>query len=379
LVRETARRVVVELGGSGWRFRPEAAVKVPYARVEGEAEPVWLAPERLANRRWWIKGPYAYAGHESFFEAFPPEGGFREGDGGWTWFEAPSYVVQPPGAKGIYYAAVNVWSAVARKARAAVVAYDGVKLWWNGEVALTAFGHPPFVHVRDAWAHRPEVAVKQGWNTVLMKIAPAQAGTTGFLFRLTDNGGNTLRDVVYARGRELPTRVEKRVRVTVEAPVGTAGPGVDREMAESELPERPMVFAPREAEVELRSWVEMGLGHYAGTGVYEKTFELGAVEGGERLVLDLGAVGLAAEVWLNGRRVGEVGWRPYEMEITDYVRNGRNDLKILVTNSNAGWMAQGDAVYRYGNWGVKFRTERERLGTLKPDGLEGPVRVMGVR
>ncbi|MCE5311482.1 MAG: hypothetical protein LLG20_27925, partial [Acidobacteriales bacterium] len=353
--------------------------RVPYARIDNSAEPVWLAPERLANRNWWLAGPYPCPERGSFFDSFAPEKGFDAHDSVWRWQESPSYNVKPQAGKGIYYAFVNVWSPAARKARAAIVAYNGVMLWWNGKLEFTAIDRPPFVNVRDAWAHRPPIEIRQGWNTLLLKIAPASAGATGFMFRATDDQGNTLRDLVYSRDQVLAPRGPRRVHLSVDAPPGTAGPSLSEDIAEDAIPERAISFAPRTSTVTLASWTDSTLAHYSGTAIYETTFALSEIPSGERLVLDLGAVGLAAEVWINDQKVGECAWRPYELDITEFARRGTNRLRVRVANSNAGWMSQGGAIYPYGNWGVKFRTERERLATLHPNGLEGPVRILAVR
>ncbi|MCX6622945.1 MAG: glycosyl hydrolase [Acidobacteria bacterium] len=371
------RRVLAELPNTGWQFTPEAPVRVPYANIAGAAEPVWLAPERLANRNWWLNGPYPYNDHQGFFDAYPPEKGFDKNDPAWKWFESPTLAVRPPVRGGVYYAYVNVWSPTARPAQAALAVFDSVKFWWNGKLILTKHDHPPFVNLRDPWSVRPSIDIRQGWNTVLMKIGPAHAGATGFLFRITDAGGNTLRDLVYAREPVLPEpTTPRRVRLTVDAPPGTAGPSVDKEMDETAIPERAIAFAPRTAPFMLASWTDSTLANYSGSALYDTTFTLSEVPKGERLLLDLGQVGLAAEVWINNQKAGERAWRPYELDITRFARAGVNHLRVRVANSNAGWMAQGPPIYERGAWGIKFQSERERLRTLHPNGLEGPVRIL---
>jgi hypothetical protein len=49
---------------------------------------------------------------------------------------------------------------------------------------------------------------------------------------------------------------------------------------------------------------------------------------------------------------------------------------IRVANSDAGRQAQGDTIYPKGSWGLKYKTELDRLPTIRPNGLEGPVRVI---
>jgi hypothetical protein len=390
------RRVLLELPAEGWLFTPESPVRVPYASVDGAQEPLWLAPERLANRNWWLAGPYPDRDGLGLFEPFPPEGGFVEGDPAWKWCESPTPAVEPvrlvfgepldfhqwsdphPERSGIYYAFVHVWSPEARPARLAVVAAESVKLWWNGRLELTSRRHFPFIHLRDAWCDRVPVRLEKGWNCVLLKIGRSAAGPTGFLFRITDGENATLRDLVFARERVLkPSVPPRRLHVSVEAPPGTGGGPLALELPEDALPENPYVFTPASSAFTLASWTDSTLAHYSGTALYERRFVLDRLPANGRLRLDLGEVGLAAEVWLNGTKVGERAWRPYVFDLSGAARTGENVLKIRVANSNAGWSAQGPAVYQSDAfWSTNFRTERDRLQTLRPNGLEGPVRIL---
>ncbi len=255
---------------------------------------------------------------------------------------------------------------------------ESVKMWWNGEHKLTERPHFPFIYLRDPWAYRVPIRIEKGWNSVLLKIGPAAAGPTGFLFRITDGKNATLRDLVYARDRAIPRRQpSRRVRLAVAAPPGTAGKSLSLDIAADAIPERPFVFRPRAASITLACWTDSTLANYSGSALYERSFRLDRIPPQGRLILDLGKVGLAAEVWLNGKKVGERAWRPYELDITKAVRRGVNRLKIRVANSDAGWMAQGPAVYQKDAfWSQNFETERDRLQTLHPNGLEGPVRIL---
>jgi hypothetical protein len=354
------RRLLTEIPSSGWTFTPESPVKVPYAGA------YWLAPERNAQRGWWLSGPYPYGDHEGFFKEFETKD--------WQWVESATEAVRPP-KQDVWYAKVNVWSPKAQRARAAVTAFDSAKFWWNGELKLQFHSHAPFVNIRDAWAHRPEIDVKQGWNTVLLKVGKAQAGAMGFMFRITDEQGNTLRDLVYAKDQVLPEATAKSVTLRIPAPPGTAGPDWTYAGDETSIPERAIEFQPKPQALSLFCWSETGLANYSGAASYERTFRLEALPKG-RILLDLGRVGLAAEVWVNGRKAGERAWRPFELDVTEFLKAGENRLKIRVANSNAGWSAQGPEVYERGGWGTHFNPERERVKSLHPNGLEGPVRLL---
>ena len=422
-------QTLLTLPASDWRFTPEAArVEVPYASVEGETEPLWLAPERLAQREWWLIGPFAYDDHQGFFREFPPEREFQPaskylgafGEVGWKWCASTDYIVRPREALGlerassfgVYYAFAHVWSPTAQRATLSVAFADSLSVWWNDELKLSEHRHPKWLLLRDCWAETRALQVRPGWNTVRLKLGPSLESQTAFLFRLTDESGATLRDVVYARDpTPAATTAPQRKRLTVAIPPGATAltvpafhnpfrllmdgralvaepatrlplPASARacvfEIESGDEPERPVAFPSGTGPFTLQSWTDSALGNYSGTALYETEFELPRAARGRRLVLDLGEVGLAAEVWVNGKKAGERAWRPFRFDVTHGVRPGKNALRIRVANSNAGWLAQGGTIYSKGSWGLKYNTERDRLDTLRPNGLEGPVRLVAV-
>jgi len=398
-------RVVLVLPAAGWKFTPEAErIAVPYAEPEEGGPPVWLAPEREGNRRWWLIGPFPYDDHRGFFRLYPPEKRFRRraeypgafGRVRWRWIESPSYRVAPrealglPGERafGIYYAYAEVYSPSARPARIVAAFADSLRVWFNGREVLSAHRHPKWLLLRDAWAESAPVRLQRGWNRVLLKIGPSLSVPTAFMFRLTDENGLTLHDVVFAPERRLPPAPARPRRFTVEVPPGAAAfehegatrplpEGARRIVIETEggAPERPVSFLPAPAEFTLACWSDSALRHYSGSALYEIEFELPRELLGRRLELDLGEVGVAAEAWLNEQPLGVRAWRPFRFDITERART-RNRLKVRVANSDAGVQAQGETIYPRGSWGLDFATERDRLARLRPNGLEGPVRVL---
>jgi hypothetical protein len=378
--------VLSDLSGVNWQFTPEAAtVEVPYANVAGRSEPVWLHPERNSNGKWWLAGPFPYNDHNGFFEEWPPEKGF-DPKAGWTWYESPGYTVTlrdalPNGrSQGIYYAYVNVYSPQARSAKMVCAFADSMQAWINGERKLFVHRHPKWSLLRDPWAEMRDVKLRKGWNTVLLKIGPSLMVPTAFLFRLTDGNGATLTDLIYARDQQLPQTENTRVRLTVRVPPGAiAVAGANEWTIETDaqhIPEHPIAFHTGTVPFRLASWTDSALAHYSGSARYETEFRLATLPEGKRIVLDLGAVGVAAEVWVNGAKCGERVWRPFEVDITNAVKPGPNRLMIRVANSDAGRQAQGDTIYPKGSWGLKYKTELDRLPTIRPNGLEGPVRVI---
>jgi hypothetical protein len=277
---------------------------------------------------------------------------------------------------GVYYAFAYVWSPQARRAQLLASFIDGMKAWWNGQLVFSDHRHQKWALMRDCWAERRPIQIKQGWNKVLLKIEPGLERPTAFMFRLVGEDGATLRDVVYSRDEQLVPRAPKRVRLHVAAPPGTGERDRVMEMDWDEIPERPVAFPTRATPFHLASWTDSTLVNYSGSALYETEFELPAMAAGKRLFVDLGAVGLAAEVWVNGEKAGERAWRPFRFDITRQAKAGKNTLRVRVANSNAGWLAQGDTVYQKGSWGLNYVTERDRIPRMRPNGLEGPVRVV---
>jgi len=87
---------------------------------------------------------------------------------------------------------------------------------------------------------------------------------------------------------------------------------------------------------ELQSWTDLpDLAHFSGKGCYALTFNLPGtyLQENTRLRLSLGAVGVVAEIRLNGHPVG-IHWRPGQyFEIETLVQAGENTLEVDVTNT----------------------------------------------
>lgn len=315
--RARDRHVVTELPATGWTFTPESNMRLPYAVRTGTDELVWLAPERSAERGWWIAGPYPYGDHTGFFDVLPPERRIDTHESVWHWFESPTPSVHTPTGDDVYYAYVNAWSDRARTAHAAVDVNDSIRVWWNGQLVVSQHTHPPFLHLRDAWALRPAVTLTVGWNSVLLKIGPSLCEPTGFLFRLTDEQGATLRDVVYAHERtDPPASTPRPVHLMITTPPGTAGPGGVFDDGERRMPERAIEITPRAAPYRLDTWTSSALAWCSGTTLYETTSPLDKRDSHTRLLLDLRAVGVAAEAWGNDVPVGSRAWRPFVFGIS---------------------------------------------------------------
>ena len=110
-------------------------------------------------------------------------------------------------------------------------------------------------------------------------------------------------------------------------------------------------------------WAKTGLRFYSGSATYERAVTLPPSFFGahQRILLDLGKVGVVADLWVNGRCVDTKVWEPFAFDITDFARPGSNTLKVVVTNSMSNAVDVG-----------------ERFGLLRNidiDGLVGPVEI----
>lgn len=99
------------------------------------------------------------------------------------------------------------------------------------------------------------------------------------------------------------------------------------------------------------------LPRFSGHIRYETTLDLPALSEGEKLELDLGAVGETAVVTVNGKHVGTRIAPPYRFDVTAAVRPGENVLSVEVVN----------------NLGYQRRDALSRFLLIEPSGLLGPV------
>jgi hypothetical protein len=87
----------------------------------------------------------------------------------------------------------------------------------------------------------------------------------------------------------------------------------------------------------LEDWTkreEEGIKYYSGTAVYQKNFTLSKemISSGHPVFIGLGEVNYMARVRLNGTEIGTLWTVPWNLEITNAIREGNNQLEISVVN-----------------------------------------------
>ena len=94
--------------------------------------------------------------------------------------------------------------------------------------------------------------------------------------------------------------------------------------------------APANLEIEtLVPWCELPMSDegkaFSGSVMYATTFDWS--NNSEPLQLDLGMVNMIAEVFVNGEKVRTLWCSPYSLDISQYVKQGENNLQVKVTST----------------------------------------------
>ncbi|MGJ5820340.1 glycosyl hydrolase [Paludibaculum fermentans] len=151
---------------------------------------------------------------------------------------------------------------------------------------------------------------------------------------------------------------------------------------------------------QLKSWTEdAATRNFSGTAVYEKAVTVSKELSGGRVVMDFGAsapipespsangmrawlqapVRDAAVVYVNGQRAGSAWAPPYRVDVTGLLKEGRNELRVVVANTAINRMArEGEPDYRAvaAKYGERFQMQDMR--NMKPElsGLLGHIRLV---
>ncbi len=141
----------------------------------------------------------------------------------------------------------------------------------------------------------------------------------------------------------------------------------------------PNLGAPPSATFKkLVSWTSVpneGIRYFSGTAVYLKEIEVpeSMFKKGSRMVLDLGQVRNVADVMLNGKKLGILWKPPFQVDVTDVVHVGKNQLKVELTNLWANRVA-GDAKLPKEKRLTRV-SQRLRVHGPLDSGLLGPVQL----
>lgn len=308
----------------------------------------------------------------------------------------------------VSYAHTYLYSLRAQSVQLIVAADNWARLWLNQKLVFSSQLRSHLWYVLDDnWADRIPVELHAGWNEVLLKVGKGGGVAStiyGFSFRVADKDGNTVPDIVagiapYQMGNSTAEDSDMRW-YRIQIPPGCVGVvppilhrkyrmlvnGHDLSQGGSGIPidirkflhgeenylvlishrddklDSPVSFVTGNTPFSLRSWTHIGLDNFSGTAIYTKSFNLPASFQNKRVMINLGRVSSVADIYVNDKHVGTLIWQPYELDITRFIKPGKNELKILVTNTEANRRAVG--------------TWRYLLPQIDVCGMEGPVQII---
>ncbi|MEA4918229.1 glycosyl hydrolase [Proteiniphilum sp.] len=123
---------------------------------------------------------------------------------------------------------------------------------------------------------------------------------------------------------------------------------------------------------DLKPWKELDISDeakaFSGTVNYSTTFNIDKLHPGKRYILDLGRVDMIAVVSVNGKELQPLWASPYKVDITGFVKSGKNTIKIDVTST---WFNR--LVYDAGQ-----PEENRKTWTISGPGKDSPLRETGL-
>ena len=447
-----------------WQFKPQPdRVSVPYARINDATEAkgtklgwasanfddtdwpdMWLNEEQTTIRHWQMIGPFPNEDNNGFAKVYPPEQEFdvhKKYDGlngqlGWEdyngnepyltlgnwdiWMKTEGgstsnsgYIVNfnpellTNGHNWIVsYAHTYLYSPREQHANFIVASDNWSSIWINHKQVYAQLRTPFWYELNDNWADRIPVDLHKGWNEVLVKVGKGRgtsSGFYGFTFRVADDKGTTLSEIVASTSPNashestpandamrwyrievppgcvavVPPALHGAYRILLNGHEMHADGSASIDLREGLHGEKnslviiarkddpltsPIQFVTGATPSPLKPWTQTGLANFSGTAIYTKTFRLPENFRNRRILLDLGRVSSVADVFVNGQHAGILVWRPYRLDISKLIKPGANEIKILVTNTEANGRAVG--------------TSRHILAAIDVCGMEGPVRLI---
>ncbi len=129
----------------------------------------------------------------------------------------------------------------------------------------------------------------------------------------------------------------------------------------------------------LQAWKDLDISPegkaFSGTATYSVSFNIDEVKSGMDYSLDLGKVEMIALVSLNGKKLGTLWSLPYSLNISEAIREGKNELKVEVTSSwfNRLVYDAGQPEEQRKTWTISGPSKGS---PLRESGLLGPVAIV---
>lgn len=142
------------------------------------------------------------------------------------------------------------------------------------------------------------------------------------------------------------------------------------------------------ADVELtalKPWTAIegeAFSNFSGQGVYESDFTLDKINGNSKYILSLGKVLESAKVWINDKEVGYAFSIPFRLDVSEFVKEGENKVKVEVANLMANHVRYLDRnEVKWRNYheinfvNIDYQPFDASGWEVMPSGLSGPVQI----
>ncbi|GGC19319.1 glycosyl hydrolase family 2 [Parapedobacter defluvii] len=119
---------------------------------------------------------------------------------------------------------------------------------------------------------------------------------------------------------------------------------------------------------------------FSGIGVYETSFTLDAIDRAGRYDLVLDDLAESARIWVNDEDAGWIGSVPYQLDISKYLKQGKNTLRIEVANLMANRIRfmeknhiKWNDYHEINVVNIDYKTFDASGWDIQPSGLQGNV------
>jgi hypothetical protein len=105
------------------------------------------------------------------------------------------------------------------------------------------------------------------------------------------------------------------------------------------------------------SWREEGMPFYSAKVAYLQNFKISSTAGANFKVKLPAWNGIVASVSVNGQPAGEIAWQPYELDVTPFLKDGANEIKVEITGSlknTFGFFYQKSEGWIFGPWSWNY-------------------------
>jgi hypothetical protein len=205
-------------------------------------------------------------------------------------------------------------------------------------------------------------AFSQNGETTAVPLQLEADGSGFVIFRKSNRGGSIPADGYAANFPAAETVAEITSPWTVKFQADPVKRG----------PAEPVIFT------NLADWSQNEnpqIRDYSGTAVYKTVTDFKAVNEfkNSRIYLDLGKVGVMAKVRINGQYAGGVWTAPYRVDITDFVKDGDNEIEVEVVNL---WVNRLLADAKLPEKERGLTVSRKPWTKENESGLLGPVKIL---